>query len=75
MKMNLGKMCHGCEKRKVGCHSTCQPYVVAKVIHTYKSEKASREKDIMFNTVRHDAILRAKTKKKMSGKAKGFSYR
>ena len=70
--MNPGKMCHGCEKRKVGCHSTCQPYVVAKVIHTYKSEKASREKDIMFNTVRHDAILRAKLKRKCVVNRKDF---
>jgi len=54
--MNPGKMCHGCEKRKVGCHSTCQPYVVAKVIHTYKSEKASREKDLKFNYTRYNAI-------------------
>ena len=54
--MNPGKMCHGCEKRKVGCHSTCQPYVVAKVIHIYKRDKLSREKDIMFNYTRYNAI-------------------
>lgn len=54
--MNPGKMCRNCESRYVGCHSQCQPYIVVKVIHTYKRDKLSREKDLKFNYTRYNAI-------------------
>lgn len=50
------KCCHGCEKRFVGCHSQCQTYVVEKTIHTYKRDKASRERDLSFNETHYQNL-------------------
>ena len=50
MKLN----CKDCTKRKVGCHSTCQPYIVQRVITLYKNEKALQEFEHTFNPRTYD---------------------
>lgn len=71
--MSLGKLCQGCNNRKVGCHSTCQPYVVAKVIHSYKREKSMRERELKFNYEHYETVQKG-NKRKMKGFKRKSSF-
>lgn len=61
--MNVRSMCRNCESRFVGCHSQCQKYVVAKVIHSYKRDKRGRENELtaipprQTNGIRHRVMF------------------
>lgn len=60
--------CRGCTKRKVGCHSTCQEYIVAKAINTYKRKK-QREIDRLVNG--YDPIVGATKTSRLLKKLNG----
>lgn len=49
MKQKLD--CRNCQQRKFGCHSTCQLYVINRVINRYKQEKKSEHYDLYYNPV------------------------
>ena len=57
------KCCKDCTKRFVGCHSQCQKYIVAKVIHTYKRDKIGKEKDLIFNDTHYDRLSKGNMRK------------
>lgn len=44
----IKQSCKGCTKRRVGCHSTCGEYIVAKAINGYKRKK-QKEIDRLVN--------------------------
>lgn len=58
--------CRNCQKRKFGCHSTCQLYVVNRVINRYKQEKKVESYESCYNSV---AIVRnnQKLRKQLNG--------
>lgn len=42
-------MCKDCTRRTVGCHASCQLYVVNKVIRTYKQNKKFNYDEACYN--------------------------
>ena len=48
--------CQGCDKRHVGCHSTCQEYIDWKSDREWKNEIARKKRQAEADIV--DAIVR-----------------
>lgn len=42
--MNLKTVCKGCEKRYIGCHSSCNVYIDAKAEYEKKKDEVYRKK-------------------------------
>lgn len=59
--------CKECEKRTFGCHSTCQLYVVHKVINRYKQDKKSQNYNLYYNPV-----LVSRNNQKLKNKLNGY---
>lgn len=66
------KCCKDCTKRFVGCHASCQTYIVGKVIHTYKRDKASKERDLAFNDTRYGRLCQENMKRHSDFKMKAY---
>ena len=37
--------CKGCEKRKIGCHSTCRKYIIFRMLQDLKIEAQKKENE------------------------------
>ena len=61
--------CKNCTERKFGCHSTCQAYVVNRVINMYKQEKKSEEYDLQ----RYNPVLVGRIKQKLRNELNGHA--
>lgn len=62
MKFN----CKDCQKRKVGCHSTCQQYIVQKVIRQYKNQKSTMKFEYTYDERAYERRTE-KLRNKLSG--------
>lgn len=66
------KCCKDCTERYVGCHASCQKYVVAKVIHTYKRDKLNKQKELDFNDNYYNRLCQENMKRHGDYKVKNF---
>lgn len=46
----VGKECDGCQKRKEGCHSSCEDYIKASLINDLLRMELSKEQDVKCST-------------------------
>ncbi len=55
------RSCYGCEKRKVGCHATCEDYLEEYNQRQYMMKQ--RQTEIMLDNYKSDAAIRVRGKK------------
>lgn len=66
------KNCKSCTSRYVGCHSSCQPYIVNKIIQSYKRDKINKERDLGFNNNYHSRHCKENIKRHDNFKLKVY---